>query len=187
MIIYNYDELTKEFLYSETALKNPLEEGKYLIPKNATTLALPKFHEDETVKFIDNAWLVSKKESKAKEEAKQKTLNDLKDIKLAEIGYEKSRKQMEEAVSFKSDFFGIDDTSLNYLNSKAIMANLDKTKTFIFRSKTNQIHMLLSDEIISLALMVSEKIDEIYQKSWELKALVEVAQTAEDLEKIVWK
>ena len=59
MKIYNYKEGTNEFLSEGTAKPNPLEPGKYLIPRNATTIEptlIPK--ENETLVFENNQWII---------------------------------------------------------------------------------------------------------------------------------
>lgn len=38
MTIFSYDGYTKEYLDSSTAINDPLDEGKYLIPANATLI-----------------------------------------------------------------------------------------------------------------------------------------------------
>ena len=40
MKVYNYNKDTKEYTSTTQASKNPLEKGKYLIPANATTIAI---------------------------------------------------------------------------------------------------------------------------------------------------
>ena len=58
MKVYNYNKDTKEFISITQASKNPLEQGKYLIPANATTIAIG-INKDGFAQVFDevnNAW-----------------------------------------------------------------------------------------------------------------------------------
>jgi len=58
MEIYHYDPKTLEFLGKTFARKDPLEEGRYLIPANATGITPPQLGPNETCVFnkSNNSW-----------------------------------------------------------------------------------------------------------------------------------
>lgn len=62
MIIHNYDKQTKIYTGSCEADEDPLNEGEFLIPANATTIGLPSLKDDEYAVFNDVEWLVKKPE-----------------------------------------------------------------------------------------------------------------------------
>ncbi len=56
MLVYNYSEITKEYIGCEKPLKNPLEENGYLIPANATDIPPPTTGEFEVACFDGDKW-----------------------------------------------------------------------------------------------------------------------------------
>ena len=54
MQVYNYNKDTKEYISTTQASENPLEQGKYLIPANATTIAIST-DKDGFVQVFDEA------------------------------------------------------------------------------------------------------------------------------------
>ena len=65
MLVYNYHNDTKEYLYAEEAYINPLatiESGttKYFIPENATTIEPPKTTNGYVAVFTNDAWEIQK-------------------------------------------------------------------------------------------------------------------------------
>lgn len=59
MIIYNYDEDSKEFLFTSRAQKNPKREGEYIFPKNSTTIIPPETEEHKVAVFNGEFWNIS--------------------------------------------------------------------------------------------------------------------------------
>lgn len=58
MIIYNYDPETKIFTNACEADQDPLEEGNFLIPANATEIGVPSLKENEYAVFTGVEWEV---------------------------------------------------------------------------------------------------------------------------------
>ena len=52
MKIYNYNKITKEYLYESIAIKDPLEDNRYLIPADSTTIK-PLTNKDGKVVVYD--------------------------------------------------------------------------------------------------------------------------------------
>lgn len=56
MDIYNYHPDTGEHLSQSAARENPLDEGEYLIPANATTMAPPIPGDNQAAIFVGGTW-----------------------------------------------------------------------------------------------------------------------------------
>jgi hypothetical protein len=66
------------------------------------------------------------------------------------------------------------------------MAQLNPAGSFVDRSKSNVDHPLNAAQIIELGVAIAGKIQEIYQKSWDLKARITAAQTVEEVREVTW-
>ncbi|MDD3012629.1 MAG: tail fiber assembly protein [Candidatus Gastranaerophilales bacterium] len=58
MKIYNYNSMTKEYIGESIADENPLEEGVFLLPANATFLQPPNIAENEVAVFENDLWII---------------------------------------------------------------------------------------------------------------------------------
>lgn len=56
MNIHNYSALTGEYLSTEQADSDPLEDGKFLIPANATTTTPPSAQQGQARVFANGSW-----------------------------------------------------------------------------------------------------------------------------------
>lgn len=54
--IYNYDAETGEYLFASLPDLDPLVEGRFLMPANATRLPPPEEQEGYVRRFVDGAW-----------------------------------------------------------------------------------------------------------------------------------
>ena len=82
MQIYHYHQDTNEYLSTDVADPNPLEPGKYLIPKNATTIPVIEKTTNTIQVFENNEWILKE------DFRKQKMYNNdnLEGIEVNEIG-----------------------------------------------------------------------------------------------------
>lgn len=110
MNIYNYIKETKEFISQSIANKNPLEEGKYLIPANATTIeVLP--HKDGFKIYFN-------------EELKEWEYLEIPTIYVFE-------KQTNEFISNHKDTFLIDYKKFNLSEQETLIKPLDVKEGFV--------------------------------------------------------
>ena len=58
MKIFNYDKISKEFLFEDYAQENPVKKGEFLFPPNSTTIVPPQIKENQTLVFADNYWKI---------------------------------------------------------------------------------------------------------------------------------
>lgn len=114
------------------------------------------------------------------------TLEDLKLQKNSQINMWRDHAKKNEGANYKDDIFDIDETSQNNLTSLIMMCQLKPDTIVTYRSKTNNNHNFNCQELVELGLAVNNKIQEIYQKSWDLKEQVKIAENKEELGAIVW-
>ena len=116
------------------------------------------------------------------------TLDELKQQKKKEINRAREAARYYEGAEFDDDIFDVDETSQSNILAQIKVAELlqNAKATYPYRSKTNVDHMFNVEQLQQLGLTIAQKVTEIYQKSWDLKAKVDEAQFKEDLDLIVW-
>lgn len=120
--------------------------------------------------------------------APKKPLNEIKDEKRAEINSERDNARKTEGAEYDGDIFDIDEVSQSNILAQIKVAEIigDPKATYNFRSKTNTDHLLTLAQLQELGLAIAVKVNAIYVKSWDLKAQVDKATTAEEVEAIKW-
>ena len=120
--------------------------------------------------------------------APQKSLEELKLAKRAEINLARDRARLEEHAEYNNDIFDIDETSQSNILAQIKVAELlqnDKA-TYVYRSKTNQSHLFNVYQLQELGLTIAQKVSEIYMRSWDLKAKIDAAETIKEVNAIEW-
>ena len=116
------------------------------------------------------------------------SLDELKDLKKAEINSERENARKTEGAEYDGDIFDIDEVSQSNILAQIKVAEIigDPKATYNYRSKTNTDHLLTLAQLQELGLAIAVKVNAIYVKSWDLKAQVDKATTAEEVEAIKW-
>lgn len=120
--------------------------------------------------------------------APEKPLDELKQEKHNEINNSREQARKTEGVLYNDDLFDIDETSQSNILAQIKVAELLKNSeaTYTYRSKTNQNHSFTVTQLQELGLAIAQKVNEIYQKSWDLKSQVDAAETEEEIKNIAW-
>lgn len=120
--------------------------------------------------------------------APEKPLDELKQEKHNEINQAREQARKTEGVLYNDDLFDIDETSQSNILAQIKVAELlnNSEATYTYRSKTNQNHSFTVTQLQELGLAIAQKVNEIYQKSWDLKAQVDAAETEEEIKNITW-
>lgn len=118
----------------------------------------------------------------------KRPLDELKDLKKAEINSERDNARKTEGAEYDGDIFDIDEVSQSNILAQIKVAEIigDPKATYNYRSKTNTDHLLTLAQLQELGLAIAVKVNAIYVKSWDLKAQVDKATTAEEVEAIKW-
>lgn len=116
------------------------------------------------------------------------TLDELKLDKRVEINQTREQARKTEGALYNDDLFDIDETSQSNILAQIKVAELlnNSEATYTYRSKTNQNHSFTVTQLQELGLAIAQKVNEIYQKSWDLKAQVDAAETEEEIKNIAW-
>lgn len=116
------------------------------------------------------------------------SLDELKDMKRQEINGDRDNARKTEGAEYDGDIFDIDEVSQSNILAQIKVAEIigDPKATYIYRSKTNTDHLLTLAQLQELGLAIAVKVNAIYAKSWDLKAQVDKATTAEEVEAIKW-
>lgn len=135
----------------------------------------------EYILGYDNKWYI-------KGEEPQRPLDEIKELKKAEINSERDNARQTEGAEYDGDIFDIDEVSQSNILAQIKVAEIigDPKATYTYRSKTNTDHLLTLAQLQELGLAIAVKVNAIYVKSWDLKAQVDKATTAEEVEAIKW-
>lgn len=116
------------------------------------------------------------------------TVISLEEAKKLQHGTINGRREANRAtavVEYANDTFEVNKTSQENMNSIATAAILDiqsgGNTVFTYRSATNVNHDFTAAQIIQLSLLMVAKVSEVYGESWDLKALVDAADTVEEV------
>ena len=120
--------------------------------------------------------------------APKKPLNEIKAEKRAEINGDRDNARKTEGAEYDGDLFDIDEVSQSNILAQIKVAEIigDPKANYNYRSKTNTDHLLTLAQLQELGLAIAVKVNAIYVKSWDLKAQVDKATTAEEVEAIKW-
>lgn len=215
MQVYKYDEETKEYLGEETALIDPLEtqlqkKDIYLLPANAT-FEKPNLQDGFASVFNNDKW-ENIEDNRGKEywldtdtfgtpahtmkdlgplpagavfEAPKKTLEQLKQDKIAKLKYRRDTKEVE-PIEYNGNLFDFDDKARDRINS-AIIA-LDLTGQYIeWTTADNTNVSVCADDLRAVVAAVAVRSNELHIKYRTFKELVEAAETEDDLSSIKWE
>lgn len=116
------------------------------------------------------------------------SLEELKGNKKEGINAERDNARKTEGAEYDGDLFDIDEVSQSNILAQIKVAEIigDPKATYNYRSKTNTDHLLTLAQLQELGLAIAVKVNAIYVKSWDLKAQVDKATTAEEVEAIKW-
>ena len=178
-----FDEVEKVRTWQEFENNVPVEKSEMYIE----TITVGKWYESigMTEQDVEQAyngdWYL-------KGYAPTQPLDELKDLKHAEINQAREKARLEEYAEYNNDIFDIDETSQSNILAQIKVAELlqnDKA-TYVYRSKTNQSHLFNVYQLQELGLLIAQKVSEIYMRSWDLKAKIDAAETIEEVNAIEW-
>ena len=120
--------------------------------------------------------------------APKKPLSKIREEKRAEINGARDNARKTEGAEYDGDLFDIDEVSQSNILAQIKVAEIigDPEAKYNYRSKTNTDHLLTLAQLQELGLAIAVKVNAIYVKSWDLKAQVDKATTAEEVEAINW-
>lgn len=189
MKVYFYDEITKEFTMSADALKDPLEskiQGKdvWLLPANAT-FDEPLPSKDGYKVVYNNGWKYEKLPEPEKEP--EPTLEELKLAKRVEINAARNAAE-QGGFMYLGKAFDSDQISAQRISMAAqAMANAPEGTTITWTCQDNSTIDLTAQELVGLVVALAQHSNTCHEKATALKAKIEAAQTAEELENITWE
>lgn len=188
MKVYFYDEITKEFTMSADALKDPLEskiQGKdiWLLPANAT-FDEPLPNKDGYKVVYNNGWKYEKLPEP--EVTPEPTLDELKLLKRAEINSARDRTE-QGGFEYLGKVFDSDMISCQRISTAAqAMAFAQEETAIVWTCQDNTTISLNKTQLAGLVVALAEWSNTCHQKATALKAQIDAAKTAEELEKITW-
>lgn len=122
-----------------------------------------------------------------------RSLEQVRDYKLLEIKFEKTKVLTKGSISFKNDTFSIDDTSLLRISGTIqdwkdqIDNGLDESEIIQkWISQTNIVHDLTYSELVDLARNIRLKVQSVVLYANALKDQVAQCNTIEEIDNIKW-
>ena len=188
MNVYFFDENTKEFIAEAKARKDPraserLGKDVWLLPANATFDAPLQAKDGYKVVYKDG-WQYEKLPEPKKEP--EPTLDELKDQKRSEINADRDRSE-HGGFEYLDKTFDSDPVSCQRISCAAqAMQYAADDATITWTTKDNSTIDLNKNQLSGLVVALAQWSNTCHQKATALKAKIDAAQTAEELEKISW-
>ena len=217
MIFYTYDKKTKEYTGTQNAFIDPLEtkkQGKnvYLVPAHATDKKPLKTKENQTVIFNGSKWeiiadyrnktyYIGTEQHEMKELGDlpkgatfepvepEKTLDELKSEKLSELTSITSKfdnQLVNNEMIIKSSLgFAVNADLRSQNNIRGLISVGLEPVNFV--DSENVSHSISIEQLNTLLNECALNSQNLYLQKWAYKSQIESAQTAEELNKIVFK
>ena len=215
MRIYLYDEITKEYLYSEEAFKDPLEsalkgESVYILPPNGTFVE-PRFPYGMANIWNGTAW-EQVEDNRGKEywldtdeynaparvmeelgkfpenavfEAPKQTLESAREEKLSEL--KKIRDEMEvQTIEYNYHFFDFDDKARERL-SHALTALSVSGESIMWTTADDEDVEVTSNDIAGIIASAAVRSDSLHKQYRALKDKVNSLETVEEVKEVTWE
>lgn len=214
-VIYHAHPTTGMFLVQGQADPDPLEPGNWLIPAHAYVDAPPELAADQVAVRAPNglSWVVAPVATEAGYytatgeyylfepgvepppsapqtlEMQQKDKREIIDV------WRQQREQAGLPYSFPGGFEDVvqmrDERDRTNINAQVTIAMLLQGQgvsdpVLPFRAASNTTYLLTPTQMIEMGMAVAAFSSELYQIGWALKAQVDEATSAEELEAIVW-
>lgn len=177
-IIYNYDT-DGNYINNQVALVD--EFGKEIFPENSTYLEPLKEKEGYKVKFNGEKWIY--------EEIPQMptpTLDELKLAKREEINQARDAAE-QGGFEYMGKIFDSDQVSCLRISTAAqAMALAPEESAIVWTCQDNTTISLNKEQLVGLVASLAQHSNSCHQKATALKAEIDKAKTAEELEKITW-
>ena len=179
-IIYNFDN-EGNFINSQTALVD--EFGNEILPENSTFEKPLEEKEGFKVKFNGKAWIYEEIQK-----TKEPTIEELKLLKRSEINQARDNAE-QGGFEYLGKVFDSDPISCQRISCAAQAMSLvpaSEENKIVWTCQDNTTIELTAAELSGLVVALSQWSIKCHTKASELKAQIDAAKTAEELEDIVW-
>ena len=116
---------------------------------------------------------------------KEKTLEELKEEKHAELKSIMQSKRDTLTCEYNNDVFDCNEQAQSNMTSQISFANLGM-KEFSIRSTNEHTHTFTSAQLVELATLMSKTVNDLYSEYWDLKNALYECKTKEEIDKIEW-
>ena len=157
-------------------------EGRGTIPADAIEIT------KEEEKALNNGFAF--KDMKSRElvtwKAPEKTLEEVKTIKIAELKNARDTEEVED-IEYNDHKYDYDDKARERINAAiTAMSVLPATQTIDWTTADNEDVPLTRNDLIGIVAAVATRSNTVHVKYRTLKAQVEACASTEEVEKIVW-
>ena len=118
-------------------------------------------------------------------QVKEKTLEELKEEKHAELKNELKKRRESLKVSYNDDLFDANESAQNNMNTLMGLFNLG-AKTVQIRSSNEVTHTLDQEQCAELSLIMVNAVQNLYSQYWNIKDALYKCETLEEVEKLNW-
>lgn len=177
-IIYNYDK-DGNYINNQVALVD--EFGAEILPENSTYLEPLEEKDGYKVKFNGEKWIYEEIP-----QTPEPTLDELKEQKREEINQARDAAE-QGGFEYNGKTFDSDQVSAQRISMAAqAMALAPDGTTITWTCQDNTTVDLTAKDLVGLVVALAAWSNTCHQKATELKAQIEAAETAEEVEAIKW-
>ena len=117
---------------------------------------------------------------------KEKTLEELKEEKHAELKTIMQSKRNSLTCKYADDVFDCNEQAQSNMTSLMGFTNLGM-KEFFIRSTNERTHTFTAEQLVELATIMSKTVNDLYSEYWLYKNALYECKTKEEIDKLSWK